>query len=232
MSLKLLPRIIWLTFYVLGIIVVGTAAILIASGYRFNFSDGRTYKVSIVHFVSVPVADIEINGVKSEHHTPDALYLEPGDYNISLSKDGYTGASYHITLDSGSLYEVKDIALFKTNIIPNIQPNPKPDLSALTDSSLSSTNSDLFISNDHEIWANGQLVTRLSSPIKSLVFYSNRNYIVYQTDSYVGVVRTDGYNNTKLFDYSSIYNLNFNFKNHGQTLEASDFKNSITAVIN
>jgi len=232
MGIKLIGKICIVTLYIVGIAAFSALAILIASGYRINYSTGRIYKVSIVRFVSDPVAEIEINGQKTAYKTPNAIYLVPGNYNFYLKKDGYTPINMYVTLGSGSLYELKDITLFKSNLTPNIQEITNPNPSEQIDSSLLTPNSNLFIAFDHEIWAKDKLVTRLASNIKSAAYYTNNSYIIYQTDTFVGVVRIDGTNNQKLFNYTSDYQLHFNFKNRGQTLEASDYKNTISATIN
>lgn len=208
-----------------------TIAIGYASGYRYSLTDRKIYKVSIIHLVSDPIADIYINGLKQENKSPKPVYLEPGNYNLELRAEGYHPYFTTIALNSGELIEKKDISLFKNDIVPNISNANSNINNSMIDDSLINGSS-LIIVSGHEIWSNGKLVTRFSKNIYKAAYYTNQSYIVYQDEDEIGAVRVDGSNNVKLFDYIFTNPISITFKNRGQTLELSENGKVASAIIN
>lgn len=227
---RLYLKIILVTLYIFGIALVSAICITYASGYRYDFQEHRLYKVSVAKLVADPSADITVNNQELKIKTPKAFYLEPGDYQVALKKDGYQTALINLSLGQGQLYEDKFISLFKDNINPEIKTRSVTNYSDYIDDSLTGQTKNLYVYYDHEIWSNSTLVTRLSEDIKSVAYYNNY-YIIYQTNSYIGVIRTSGQYNTVLFSVPETNPLNFEFKNHGKTLIASNSEIEILAEI-
>lgn len=228
MKSRIIKKVFASIAYILLMLLVATLAILYASGYRFN--KNRIYKVSVVHFVADPAAELIINGEDANIKTPKAIYLEPGEYQVELFHSGYQSQLYNVTLGSGEFFEHKDINLFKSNISPTIENQKQVNPNQLVDESLAN-NSNLFIAFDHEIWTNSHLVTRFYDRLLSVSYYTNQNYIVYQTDKAVGIIDINGSNNTILFKYQTTNPLKISFSNQGQTLQVYDGDKLITATI-
>lgn len=230
MNLRVLWKVIQILSYILAMIIVATLAICYASGYRYSFSNRRVYKVSIVHLVTDSSASIYVNGQKQDYKTPKPIYLEPGHYNIELKKDGYISYFDSFSLDSGQLYEQRNIILFKDKIQPEVSATSSGSPNSSVDESLANSSS-LIIAYDHEIWSNNKLVTRLSKIIRKAVYYTDTNYIIYQTEDEIGVIRVDGKNNAILFNYRSSLPVNISFKNRGQIVQLIDETKLVTATI-
>jgi len=91
MKTPIYRRLTYITFIII-FLVVSPLIILYTMGYRYNFSKGRVQKTGILKITSIPRnANISLNGVTYEKNSTPAKieYLLPGDYEISLTKDGY-----------------------------------------------------------------------------------------------------------------------------------------------
>jgi hypothetical protein len=53
-------------------------------------------------------ADIEVDG-KFVGHTPSALHLEPGEYTVAVTKNGYTSWERKVTVNGGSVNLVAEL---------------------------------------------------------------------------------------------------------------------------
>jgi WD40 repeat protein len=88
-------------------------------GYRYNFTKGRVQKTGILKITSVPKgADIYLNGIKyTISQTPAKIqYLLPGDYEIKLSKTGYSDWQKKLAVyDNGTTFAEK-IILWKQSL--------------------------------------------------------------------------------------------------------------------
>lgn len=91
MKTPIYRRVTYISFIII-FLVVSPLVILYTMGYRYNFTKGRVQKTGILKITSVPRgASIKLNGqLYATSLTPAKIeYLLPGDYEISLSKDGY-----------------------------------------------------------------------------------------------------------------------------------------------
>ncbi|MEK7605609.1 MAG: PEGA domain-containing protein [Patescibacteria group bacterium] len=83
---------IWISLLILVFLVMGTTlAILYAKGYRFNFLSGKptVSKTGLLVTTSIPDgAAVFVNGALKTA-TNNTLDLAPGQYTITISKDGY-----------------------------------------------------------------------------------------------------------------------------------------------
>ena len=231
-------RLVGAFFYILAIAMVSTVAIWYASGYRYDFSRHKYYKVSVISFGSDsalnilhvgddPNLKLYINGEMYEDQMPQAVYLEPGRYTVEIRKSGYHTFSETIDLSSGQLYDLRDLVMFKDNIQPVVtKVTTKPQ--DLVNSSL--VNGNVYVLYGHEIRANGNLVTRLSDPVLNAIAY-NKNYIVYQTDKSINLIMNDGSNNTELFKTDTTSTLHLSVTNRGRTIEARDSVHLLSADI-
>lgn len=231
MKLRIFYKVISILFYVVLMFATAVLVIDYAAGYRYSFANHKVYQVSVVHLISDPAAKVVVNGITTEKKTPKPIYLEPGRYNIEIKNEGYQSYFTSLELKSGELLERKDIVLFKSEIVPDISKSDSVDNGQFINDSLINGGS-LIISNNHEIWSNGKLVTRFSKNIFKAVYYSNQNYIIYQNDDEIGAIRIDGTNNVKLFGYKYKNPVAMNFKNRGQAMEITDGITVLTATIN
>lgn len=227
MRLRKVYKVIGIVFYVAAIILVATFAIGYASGYRYNFNTKQLYKVSVIQLSADPLAELYINGSDSHVKSSKAVYLEPGKYSIELRKDGFHSYFSSVDLGSGQLFNESDIILFKSNIKPNLTTQAQSASGVVNDNLAASG---AFIAYDHELWANGKFVTRLSDTIKSAIMYGS-NYVIYQTSKGVFVVGVNGRNNVELFPYETSNILGFSLKNRNTVLDFSDGLNNYEVTI-
>lgn len=230
--------------YILLMIIFSIAAIGYASGYRYNTHNKHLYKSSVLRITSDPVANIYLNGrleksvskkkinifdpLKSLSNT-ETLNLEPGRYTVSLYREGYSPYKSTFSLGQGELRDIKDVILFRSLIEPKFEELAYNPLSYV-DSSLIGDSSNPYILHDHEVWFQNQLVSRFGDRVLSVKLY-NDNYIAYQTTTYFGIIQTDGFNNTKFFEYQSEIPFEISFSDHQKNLEANANQVRISARI-
>ena len=98
-----------MTFLILAPIVI-----LYTAGYRYNSKKQRVEKVGIIFVRSRPSgADIYLDGKKRTETTPARLRdLLPGDYDVKISKKGYSDWDKVLPVGSELTTFAESIALF------------------------------------------------------------------------------------------------------------------------
>lgn len=140
-------------------LIASPLVILYTMGYRYNFAKGRVQKTGILKVTTIPRgAIIKLNGqVYETSQTPAKIeYLLPGDYEISLTKDGYYDWQKKLAVFENGTTFAEKIMLWKksnatslsTSTVANWLISPDQNLVALSDDhnivSLLDINSGLF----------------------------------------------------------------------------------------
>lgn len=77
---------------------------LYTAGYRLNFTTFRIQQTGVIALASTPRgATIMLNGINVDTRTPNVIQrLSPGNYTVSLSRDGYRTWEQRVEVSSGS----------------------------------------------------------------------------------------------------------------------------------
>ena len=112
MPVALRRFIFWL--FVVGFLVAGPLLVLYTAGYRYNFSNGQVLRTGVLSITTSPRGvDIAIDGEAVGQRTPQVLkQITPGEYEITLSKDGYHTWSGMVDIVSGETSQLQTIQLF------------------------------------------------------------------------------------------------------------------------
>ncbi len=113
MENKTRRKIYLVSFFVFAVLAVGL--ILFTQGYQIDFGAHKLYRAGIVVINSNPEgAEIYLNGKKQNDKTPATLRnLVPGDYTMTIRKDGYLEIEQHLTVDTEKVnYDLENLELF------------------------------------------------------------------------------------------------------------------------
>lgn len=206
-------------------VTVALFVLFFAQGYKLNIKNFKITKTGII-FLSTEQkgASVYINGTLQESKTPFAKNLTPGTYTASVTKAGYRDwyQSFKITPELVTSFD--SIVLFKTN----------PEISTLTDERkinllnspidyfAVSNNEKVLTHNDYEIWTNNTLITRFSSPIQSVSWYSDVEHILYQQGNEIKIMDITGANSCVLVKLESNSPENYITNSRGDELYFSD----------
>jgi len=180
--------------------------ILYTAGYRYNGKKQRVEKVGIIFVRSRPAgADIYMNGKKRSETTPARLRnLLPGDYDVKIVKTGYTSWEKTLPVASELTTFAESIALFKNAAPEEINSTPTKALPAAELATLNradqlsfSAKNETVRTDGFEIWVDDgkgghDTITRLSEEIRSVLFYNDSGWIIYETDDAIRAIERDG----------------------------------------
>lgn len=96
-------RVIFIIF--LSIFVIGAPTIVFyTAGYRLNFTTLRVQQTGVIALSSIPKgAMVFLNEISTNNKTPYVIQrLSPGDYTISMSKEGYKPWEQRVSVNSGA----------------------------------------------------------------------------------------------------------------------------------
>lgn len=213
----------------LFVTLLALSILFYAEGYRFNYKNFKIFRTGVLAVSCYPKdATVKLNSRIKSDKTPYSVNLLPGYYNIELSKPGFVTWSQTVRVESEMVDNFKSTVLFKE----------KPEITTLTDqkliNSLNSPIDSLAIKNnsglyhsDYEIWLGNNLVTRFSEPILKVIWYADKQHIVYQQGDQIRVIEITGTNDTLLVDLSSSAATNFIINDKGDQLfykDGSDYK--------
>ena len=196
-----------------------------AEGYRLNLKNFKLTKVGILYLVSDPKdGHIHLNSEVLNETSPYKASLDPGTYYVKIEKDGYVTWFRNVRIESEKVTEYESIKLYKNNIEPQDLNDPSKIelLNAPDDSLASKTAGNPLIDNGYEIWQNGKLVTRFSTLISSVKWYSDREHIAYQQGSEIRIIEKDGQNDTLLAKLSSVNIERYVFSAKGDEIYFTD----------
>src|SRR4030065_1413993 len=84
-------RIIIFLSLIIGITAVAYFLTKLASGYRFDFTNGSLRPTGLLVASSLPnQATILVNGKALKSKTATTLSLTPGEYQVEIKKDGFS----------------------------------------------------------------------------------------------------------------------------------------------
>jgi hypothetical protein len=97
--------------------VIAPILVLYATGYRYDFGDNRVIKTGVLSIDSDPRnAQITINGEETSSKTPTVVKnLFPGDYSVSISKDGYFAWEKSFSVSPNRSTSTERVSLLKSD---------------------------------------------------------------------------------------------------------------------
>lgn len=189
------------TFLVTAVLflIVGFLVVSYAAGYKIDFVNRSMRQTAMIDIqTKTKDSEIYLNNklVGTESHV--ARDLDPGVYEVRVSKVGYHDWNKSVKLNAGQAEVLNDIKLFL------LEPKIEEFVSDLNiPSLLKLSDTDNIVSSAGEIYQNGQLVTRLSSDIQGVCWYPDRKYIAFSTNSKLNIVEIDGTNLIEILEKDS-----------------------------
>lgn len=100
--------------FVLFFFVGAPLVVLYTAGYRYNPVNGQIVRTGVLSVSSFPRgATITLSGKPTEKKTPFVFNrLMPGDYVVTISRDGYHDWQQAVTISSGRTAYASDVMLF------------------------------------------------------------------------------------------------------------------------
>lgn len=231
---RLMAKIILGQFaFALLITVISLGVLSYGQGYRFDFSTFRLIKTGVIYLEFTPKdSKISVNGVAEQKYSSFTLNTPPGFYSISVSKDGFTPWLEQFHLDSGSVFDYRNIILFKSDITATkLTDSDKIKLINAPLDVLAANSPGQLLSNEYEIWIDKTLVTRFSEPIGRVIWYPDMAHIVYQQGDEIRIIENNGQNDTLLAKLSSTNQAQFAIGARGTELYYLDGDTYKTATI-
>lgn len=200
---------LWILIVICFIGGLSSYLIIIANGYQINWSARKIIQQGMIYLISTPKnVSFYINNTLKGGKSPFKLSnLSEGRYDVKISKDGYYDWNKTLSVLPGMVSESENIVLFLKDPEPtSINQDELDSFSKLPSKLL---NTSLEIKNNSEIWIidpdpnQNVLITRLSSQIKNVAYYSDKYHILFQIKNEIHMIDLDGSNNIKLLELSS-----------------------------
>lgn len=214
------------TFILVMLMFLVTAFFVVcyAAGYKIDIVN-RQIKQTAMLDIQTRTKDSQIflNGELKGSQSLIARDLEPGAYDVKVSKDGYHDWTKSVDLEPGQAETLNDISLFL--IKPNVE-EFQNDIN--TQSLIKLSDTDDIGATSGELFQNNQLVTRISADIRGACWYPDRRYIAFTADGKLSIIETDGTNKVEILDKNSdtpvVFvnsGLSVIFENDGKTYRAT-----------
>lgn len=100
--------------------ILSTLVVFSASGYKFSFKEKKLSKTGLIAVSSLPTgAAIHLNGELSGASNTTLSNLVPGDYNVRITKEGYTPWEKDIKVEEELVTPI-EVVLFPS--VPELKP--------------------------------------------------------------------------------------------------------------
>lgn len=188
--------------YLLVLLVFLSATLVVicySTGYKIDIKNKNFKQTGIIDVTSdTQFASIYVNDRFIGNDSISLKNLEPKNYNIKVTKEGYHDWTKAVTLEPGSALLLNDIILFRIN--PNFEPY-ESGITTQTIDNLSDTNG--LSSSGGEIYSGEIMVTRMLKDVSGVCWYPNHKYIAYTSDGKLKIIQNDGTNSIDLFNKTS-----------------------------
>jgi hypothetical protein len=113
--MRLKTRKIVLLVFFLAFTVTAPLVILYTAGFSYDWTKGKVVKTGILKLSTKPSgATITVNEQRMAETTPASLFrMLPGEYAVSMKKDGYLAWSKTLVVKSGETTFSRDVSLFR-----------------------------------------------------------------------------------------------------------------------
>lgn len=195
--IKILFIILWV-FLVVSFTILAFFVLSEATGYRFNWKTFRSEMTGLISLDGSPKnVEINVNGKIQNTGLPVRLTkIFPGQYEIIITKEGYSPWSKLFNVAGGQALEEKKIYLYYLN--PQIAVSTS--YSAEQISNIYKNQASKVIFTNNEIWYQQELISRFTGIIQGAILTNDRKHIIFQLGKELRVVELNGKNNTKLIN--------------------------------
>ncbi|MEI8143689.1 MAG: PEGA domain-containing protein [Candidatus Berkelbacteria bacterium] len=219
-----------------GFVIVAVAAFLIsyAAGYRFEPENLSFAKTGVIYLDSdASGAKTFVNGVDENKKFPFALNYKAGVYNVEIKLDGHQPWQKTLHVEAAGVYSFNNIVLFDSSpVVTTLSDQRKIDQIV--------TPNDVFVQaakkkltyNNNEIWVDDKIVSRFSSNISNVRWYSDLQHVMFQQGDEIRVIDLDGSNDKLLVTLNSDSSSMFTLGNRGSEIYFIDAGSYKMAVIN
>ena len=179
-----------LNYALLAIIFAAAALVVVlyAAGYQVDLTSREISSTGLIVVQADPSdAEVYLNNELKGSGKVVLRGLKADKYDIAVKKDGYHEWSKSINLRPGEAAVLNDAILFKEGIKKEGS-NFEQEFSELEKFS----DRDNLAAVGGEIRQNGVLVTRLSTDIFGLCWYTDRRYIAFSGEGKLKIIHTDG----------------------------------------
>lgn len=192
------------------IAAVSAYLILIANGYIINLKSKSFLKTGMIYLKVDPKdAQIYLNNELNPNKSPAKISgLSSGRYDVKVTKNDYQDWQETLVVEPG-LVNIEDcIVLFLNDPVDYPVSDDEKEAFERLPNKLLTTDVKIIDSSEIRIpdpddSSKEKLVTRLSTPIKNAVYYSDKKHILFQTQNQIHIMDLDGSNNIKLIDLLS-----------------------------
>ena len=186
-------------YYILTILLFVVGAFFVvtyASGYKVDITNRQVSQTGMI-IVEAGDSTVFLDDEPVGSGKVTLRSLNPDEYVIKVSKDGYFNWYQTVDLLPGEAEIINDVVMFKEN--PEIEEYKIEDKEFFEKLS----ESDGLYSDGHEIYQNNNFVTRFSESLSGLTWYNDRRYISYTYQNKLKVMRIDGTNEFTLLEKNS-----------------------------
>ncbi len=201
-----------------------------AEGNRFDFINFRTIKTGLISIEYLPKdSEVFINDKKIQVGKTFAKNLRPARYSFKISKNTYKTWQIDLNIDSKSVNVYKDVVLFKDHpVVEELTDNRKMSLlNGPSDQLASRSDRNGLFSNGFEIWVEQKIISRFSTPISQVIWYSDHTHVLYQQGREIRIIEKTGLNDTLLATLSGESPTKFQINSDGSELyflDSGDYK--------
>jgi hypothetical protein len=206
------------------VILAAGSLIFYAQGYSINFKNFKIIKngLMVLKFTDKP-DKIKVSGREIKAKETVANTMQGGEYNVVALKDGCENWERNIKIVPEVLSEQRDIIFIVSNAtISSMTQDEINWMNSTPDSSLAESPRGKLSTNSYEIWLDERLITRVSSKISQVKWYSDNAHITYLTNDEIRIIDTDGLNNTTLIKLDEAINVKYLFRYQGKVIYFRD----------
>ncbi len=100
-----------------AVVIISTVCILLALGYRFDFTSNSVKQGALLQFDSFPSgAQITLDGTILSYRTPGKTEVDAGTHSVSLARDGYRTWTKQFTVKAGEVRWLSYARLVPTTV--------------------------------------------------------------------------------------------------------------------
>lgn len=172
-------------------VVAGFFIVTYAAGYTVDFKSKQISKTGLITVRSTTeLSQIYVNSNKVGTKSVTLRNLEPGNYKIVVSKEGYQDWQKSIELKEQEAVLLDNIILFKKSPIIEEYTTGGVDVDNIS----TLADQDGLASNSGEIFINADMVTRFSGDVFGLSWYPAHKYVAFTLENKFYIMSVDGKN--------------------------------------
>lgn len=219
---------------ILLIVVVSLSLVFWGLGYKVNWKNFTIKHTGIIYLSYAPKdARVFIDDTEYKQSSPLDVQEYAGRYNLVIKKAGFSDWTQLVKVENDRVISFRNIVLFRASpeISEITDQDSKNSIDAPYDTLVTNPNGDL-VANDYEIWNGDDLVTRLATPISSVIWYPGNEYIAFQQGNEIRIIEKNGTNDNLLVKLNFPSKTKFIFSWDGSSLLYRDGDKYYQANIN